>query len=116
MADDSKLSVGNMVEFAMGLSMASLFANAMGTTFKNTARMMDNDQVGAPPKYIYVIVDGQQKGPLTVGDITEMIRSGEVTPQTYMWKPGMAEWKHAKDITDISPTFDINPPKAPKAK
>lgn len=116
MGDNSKLSVDNMMELAMGLSMASLFANAMGTTFKNTARMMDNDQVAAPPRYIYVIVNGEQKGPLTLGDITDMIRSGEVTPQTYMWKPGMAEWRLAKDITDISPTFDINPPKAPKTK
>lgn len=114
MGDDSKLSVNNMVELAMGLSMASLFTQAMSSTMNNTARMLNNDQVANAPRYIHAIVGGQQKGPFTVGEITAMIQSGDITPKTYMWKPGMPEWKHAEEIGDIGPTFDMAPPAAPK--
>lgn len=112
MADD-KLSINNMVELAMGLSMASLFSQAMTNAHNNTARMLDNSQAGAPPRYIFVIVNGTQRGPLTLGEITEMIRTGEVTPETYMWKQGMPAWKRASEIDDINPTFNTAPPAAP---
>lgn len=114
MGDDSKLSVNNMVEFAMGLSMASLFTNAMSTTMQNTARSLNNDQVAAPYKYIHVVVNGQSKGPLAIGEIVSMIQSGDITMDSYMWKPGMAEWKMAKDITDIGLNFEAVPPQMPK--
>jgi len=113
MGDDSKISVNNMMELAMGLSMASLFASAMNTTYKNTARVLDNDQVSAPPKYIHAIVGGVQKGPFSIGEITAMIQSGDITMDTYMWKPGMPEWQFARDISDIGPTFDLTPPQIP---
>ncbi|MDR3268179.1 MAG: DUF4339 domain-containing protein [Tannerella sp.] len=113
MENDSKLSVNNMVELAMGLSMASLFANAMNDTYRNTARLVHNDQLAAPPKYIHAIVGGQQKGPYSLGEISVMVQAGDITPDTFMWKPGMPEWKKANEITDISPTFDIQPPRLP---
>ncbi len=73
----------------------------------------------APPvKDIYVAVDGQQRGPLSKDDLTELIRSGTVTGNTPMWKQGMAEWQpvgshpdYASFIARAQPT----PPPIPKA-
>lgn len=114
MEDDSQLSVNRMVEFAMGFSMASLFHKAMESTYTNTAPLLDNNQMNAPAKYIYAIIDGQQQGPFSLGEIMDSIRSGKIVPETYMWKPGMQEWKLAKEITDIAPAVDMLPPETPK--
>lgn len=114
MDDDSKLSVNKMVEFAMGLSMASLFNQAMNNTFVNTAKKFNNDQLDIPPRYIYAIIGGAQKGPFSLGEVMAFIKSGDITPESYMWKPGMPEWKLAKDITDIAPGLEFMPPQSPK--
>ncbi len=110
---DSKLSIDNMVELAMGLSMASLFSQAMNSTFQNTVRTLGNDQVAAPPKFIYAMIDGRQAGPMSLGEVAELIRGGKITMETYIWKPGMAEWKPAKEVNDVSPSFEVAPPEAP---
>jgi len=107
------LSVNNMVEFAMGISMASLFTNAMNSTHNNNMRILNNDQVIAPPKYIHAIISGKSRGPLSLGEVISMVQSGEITPDTYMWKPGMANWMLAKDITDIGLSFSATPPQIP---
>ena len=115
MEDDSQLSVNRMVEFAMGFSMASLFHKAMETTYANTTPLLNNNQVNTPAKYIYAIIDGQQQGPFSLGEIMDCIRSGKIIPETYIWKPGMQEWKLAKDIEDIAPDVNMVPPQVPKS-
>lgn len=102
-----------MVELAMGLSMASMFAGAMKNTFANSQPLLNNDQLAAPTRYLHAIVGGEQKGPYTVGEIIAMVESGEITPETYMWKPGMPQWKPAKEIGDLGPGINIEPPAAP---
>lgn len=112
MDDESKLSVDNMVEMAMGLSMASLFNQAMNSAFANSTRQQDTP-LNTPAKYLYAIIDGKQEGPFSPGEILASVQSGKITPETYMWKPGMPEWKLAKEITDIAPGIDLVPPTAP---
>lgn len=112
--DDNKLSVNNMVEMAMGLSMASLFSQAMNSAFSNSTRILTNEQLNTPARYIHAIIDGEQKGPFSLGEIMAMIQSGNIVPETYMWKPGMPEWKPAKEITDITPGLEQIPPAGPQ--
>ena len=104
--------MNSVVGFAMGISMASVIANAMNSAYTSTMRL-SNDQVVAPPKYIHVIVNGKSMGPLTLGEVISMVQSGDITPETYMWKPGMADWKPAKDINDIGLRFEATPPQIP---
>lgn len=115
MDDKSKLSVDNMVEMAMGLSMASLFSQAMNSAFDNST-WMQNTPLNTPAKYLYAIINGKQEGPFSPGEILAFIQAGKITPETYMWKPGMPEWKFAKEITDIAPGIDLIPPAAPQKK
>lgn len=115
MEDESKLSVNRMVEMAMGLSMASLFAQAMNANYTNTARTLNNDQLNTPTRYIHAIIEGVQKGPFTLGEIISLIKAGSITPQSYVWKPGMIKWELAKDVHDIAPSLEqscMQPPKS----
>ncbi len=112
MNDDNNLSINNMVEMATGLSMASLFTQAMNSAFTNTV-YQQNSPLNTPAKYLYAIINGQQAGPFSPGEILVQIQAGNITPETYMWKPGMMEWKFAKDITDIALNINLTPPMNP---
>ena len=114
MNDDSQLSINRMMEMAMGFSMASLFHKAMESAYTNKAFQFNNDAINTPAKYLYAIINGQQAGPFSPGELMDQIRSGNVSPETYMWKPGMGEWKMAKDIGDIAPGVNLVPPAMPK--
>jgi len=106
------LSVENMVNMAMGLSMASFFAQVIGKTNDNMLKSMDLGG-SVPQRYIYAMIDGRQQGPFSLGELAEHIRSGAVTPETYIWKVGMREWKPAREVEDIMPTFGTFPPQVP---
>lgn len=46
---------------------------------------------GATPEW-YVVIDGEQAGPLTVDDIGAHVSSGRVQSDSYVWKDGMSDW------------------------
>ncbi|MEM7058664.1 MAG: GYF domain-containing protein [Pseudomonadota bacterium] len=61
--------------------------------------------VAPPPPVIqdlYVIVNGQQQGPLDGAALQALIKSGQVTADTQAWKPGMQDWGRAGDVPEIS--------------
>jgi hypothetical protein len=39
----------------------------------------------------HALIDNQQKGPLTIEQLSGMSASGKITPETLVWTPGMAE-------------------------
>jgi hypothetical protein len=42
---------------------------------------------------IYVSLNGQQSGPFTLEQLKERVKSGEVTPDAWVWLEGMAGWE-----------------------
>lgn len=111
---DSNLSIEKMVEMAMGMSMGSLFAKSMNDAYINNSARLNNQQLKEPPRLIYTIIDGQQKGPFSEGEMLDLIQKGSVTPDSYIWKPGMAEWKKASEVDRMNPSFNIQIPEFPK--
>jgi predicted Zn finger-like uncharacterized protein len=53
----------------------------------------------------FAMVKGKQIGPLTLRDLELRVKSGEVSLRTYLWKQGMADWKRASDVPEVSPVF-----------
>ncbi len=53
----------------------------------------------------FAMVKGKQIGPLTVRDLELRVKTGEVSLRTYLWKQGMADWKRASDVPEVSPVF-----------
>ena len=112
MSDDN-LSMERMLEMAMGLSMTSLFQQAMNNTQQTLANQLNPTYVPEPPRYIYAIIDGRQQGPLSLGEVVEYIRKGVITPQTYIWKQGMQNWLPAEQVSDLTPELSAIPPQLP---
>lgn len=41
---------------------------------------------------LYIDKNGNQAGPVTDADFVQMLQTGEVSQQTYVWREGMPEW------------------------
>lgn len=53
----------------------------------------------------YAMITGKQQGPFDVQTLQRKVTGGEVTLRTYLWKPGMSDWKRAADVPEVSPIF-----------
>lgn len=53
----------------------------------------------------YAMIQGAQVGPLDLRTLQARVNAGEVTLRTYLWKPGMGDWKRASDVPEVSPVF-----------
>jgi membrane protease subunit (stomatin/prohibitin family) len=58
-------------------------------------------------------VNGQQVGPVAVADLPARIASGELTPDTLVWREGMAAWTRAGDVPEVNAAFPASPPPLP---
>lgn len=94
------MMTGMMMGGAMGQQMAGMMQN-MGQQMQgamNTPPPMPNVQY-------YVTVNGSQMGPFNIQQLQQMAQSGQLTPQTYVWKQGMANWDFAGNVQELSSLF-----------
>jgi predicted Zn finger-like uncharacterized protein len=61
----------------------------------------------------HAMIGGVQQGPFDARALMGKVAGGEVTLRTYLWKAGMAEWKRAADVSEISSIFTAAGPAAP---
>ncbi len=50
----------------------------------------------------YVVIDGEQVGPVTVADVEAYYASGRIAADTYGWRDGMGDWQHVADIPEFA--------------
>ena len=90
-----------------------------GALGKNIAGTMDkalNQNYGVTPPPIprvkfSVAKDGNPTGPFEMETLKEMAISGDLKPETLVWKHGMTEWQRADSVLELK---DIFPPVVPK--
>ena len=58
------------------------------------------------PARWYVLVDGQQTGPFGLADLRARVLRGDLTPTTWVWADGMAEWRRAAHVPALVPPAD----------
>ena len=94
------MMTGMMMGGAMGQQMAGMMQN-MGQQMHgamNTPPPMPNIQY-------HVSVNGAQAGPFNMQQLQQMAQSGQLTPQTYVWKQGMANWEFAGNVQELATLF-----------
>ena len=103
------MMAGMMMGGAVGSQMASMM-NQMGGS-------MMNQQMNTPPPMptvsYFVAVNGQQSGPFTTAQLQQLAATGQFTPNTLVWKNGMAAWAAAKDVAELASLFASNTPPPP---
>lgn len=94
------MMTGMMMGGAMGQQMAGMM-QGMGQQMQqamNTPPPMPNVQY-------HVSANGQQMGPFNMLQLQQMAQSGQLTPQTYVWKQGMANWDFASNVPEVASLF-----------
>lgn len=99
------MMTGLMMGGAMGGQMAGMM-NQMGQ------QMQAADSTPPPfPQIQYMIAqNGQASGPFTIQQLQQLQQQGVLTPQTYVWKQGMANWEEAGNMADLSVLFNPSMP------
>ncbi|MBQ2122036.1 MAG: DUF4339 domain-containing protein, partial [Bacteroidaceae bacterium] len=61
----------------------------------------------------HVSVGGAQSGPFNMQQLAQMAQTGQLTPQSYVWKQGMAGWDVAGNVAELQPLFAPPAPAGP---
>ncbi|MFP6875141.1 MAG: RDD family protein [Verrucomicrobiales bacterium] len=56
---------------------------------------------------IFLHIDGQKIGPLTIYDVHEKLRRGDITPETRAWAKGMEEWQPLRDLDPLKDSIEV---------
>ncbi len=99
---------GGTAALGMGFVVAQQMGQAMQGVGQ-TAQAAMPPPLPTAPAY-YVGVNGQQTGPFDVATLAMQARSGQLTAGALVWKPGMAAWVAAGQISDLAGLF---PPPMP---
>ena len=60
---------------------------------------------------VYVVVNGQQAGPFTKTELTQLIKNGMLAAETLVWEAGMANWAQAATMPNVNKLLILNAPK-----
>jgi len=103
------MMTGMMVGGAMGQQMAGMMNN-LGQQMQGGM----NTPPPVPQVQYHVLINGQQAGPYQTPQLQQLVQNGQLTQQTYVWKPGMANWDIAGNIQELSGLFsNMTPPPPP---
>ena len=61
----------------------------------------------------FLVVGGQQVGPVDAADLPARVAGGDLTPATLVWQQGMAAWTAAADVPALGGLFAATPPPLP---
>lgn len=100
---------GMMTGMMMGGAMGQQMAGMMNTMGQNMQGAM-NTPPPIPNVQYHISINGSQSGPFNMQQLSQMAQNGQFTPQTYVWKQGMANWAFAKDVPELESLFAPPPP------
>lgn len=112
-AQNESGTVGNLMGAGIGLGIGAGIGNQMSNVSSN----MNVNTPPPPPKDVefHVLIDNQQSGPFNVNQLRELISSGRLSKQTYVWKQGMESWGYAENQSELKNLFQTDniPPPPP---
>lgn len=80
--------------------------------FKAVSKMMQPQQApGQGKMQVYVAVNGQTTGPFTKTELIQLVKSGTLTAETWVWEAGMANWVAAASVPHVSKLLVLHAPK-----
>jgi len=78
----------------------------MQGSIDNLKQSLDPNGLGGkvelPNNAYFAVIDGAQQGPCSLPEMIERVRSGAITPDTYVWKSGLKEWIPARRMEELA--------------
>jgi predicted Zn finger-like uncharacterized protein len=53
----------------------------------------------------YIVVDGEQKGPLAPIELSQLFAKGKVNLESYVWNEGFDDWRVASEVPEVAQLF-----------
>jgi predicted Zn finger-like uncharacterized protein len=50
----------------------------------------------------HAVVDGDQQGPFTMKQLRDMMGTGAITVETFVWKDGFTDWKPMREVPELA--------------
>lgn len=107
---DSFYSIDRLVEFGLGTAIATQMTTSMNEVFKNMSVPGAGNPIPAPTVLYYAMIDGNRVGPMSESEVSQLISQKKISPDTYMWKPGMPDWKKVAEMPDVLRLVALMPP------
>lgn len=107
------LMTGMALGGAMGGQMAGMM-NQMGNQFQQQQQQATTPPPPPAPATFMVYANGAQAGPFDMSQLAQMAAGGQLTPATYVWRQGMANWTAASQVPELQALFaPATPPPPP---
>ncbi len=106
-------AAGMMTGMALGGAMGNQMAGMMNQMGQN---IHQNQQAPPPlPTSIsyFIVLNGQQAGPFSMKELTQLVANNQLTKETYVWKAGMGNWEKAELVQELISLFAQVPPPLP---
>lgn len=109
------MMAGMMMGGAVGNQMAGMMNQMNGALAGQYSAPAATTPPPAPQVAYMLAIDGNQYGPYNMAQLQQLQQEGKLTPQTYVWKQGMANWEQAGNVQELSVLFAPATPPAPPA-
>jgi hypothetical protein len=111
MNDESFFSMNRLVEFGMSMAVAQQMVSTMNSAMENMKVNGVPQSGNAPiaPLY-YAVFDGNPAGPFSEKEFSRLITEKKIVKDTYIWKPGMANWQFAEKLPEVLKLVALTPP------
>lgn len=112
---------GGMNPAAMmtGMMMGGAVGSGMSNMIGGMMQGVNQPQPPTPPAgalaEYHVSVNGQQSGPFTLAQLSQLKANGQFGKETYVWKAGMGNWETAGNVPELGAIFAPVPPPPPPA-
>ena len=110
MAEDSGNFIEKMMELGIGMSMIQQMPAMINSVMPQSGQAPG---AAVPPPVqersrTYLAVDGTQAGPFTDEELVKLIRNNLLSPETLVWRQGMAAWTPASQVPDVNKLFILS--------
>lgn len=99
-----------------GMMLGGAMGNQMAGMMSQMGQNMSQQQNTPPPPPIIaynIAINGQTAGPFIFQQLQQMVQNGQLTPNTHVWKQGMAGWELAGNVQELNGLFGAVPPPPP---
>lgn len=106
----------------MGMMTGMMMGGAMGQQLSQMMQQMNPAMAGTytpppapgagtpppPPQSVTFMIaeNGNQAGPFTLPELSQLIAAGRFSPQTYVWRQGMTNWEQAANVPETAQLFN----------
>jgi hypothetical protein len=89
----------------VGLGIAQQLSNTTAGAMRGPAAPGVTPPPIPQPVSFLVAVEGKPQGPFDLAALAQWLRDGQLTADTLVWRPGMAQWTAASQVAELAGLF-----------